>query len=319
MRCGDGWHGGCYASRAMPTSFPRLAPRSARVAHPRGPSWLAVAAWTTAGLLACGSNPGSVNGTINGSAFDPADAAYIVTAGRTAIGGGVDTTITMATTGGLCELFSDDEALRSTKALVLDLVGGGTVTAGQTFTVDPTSPLGSIASYEELDATGSEIDDANGMSGTIRVTAASGGMVSGSFDLMMGIGEGAPLSHVTGTFNAQGCALREARLMPTLPAALERSSSAFGDPAVGCAAVSELNQALDQAALPYRVDCWELGGHALSLLPGGRGPGQERDGSHGERDAAPLRRPWSSSTDCARQGQTDADLLRAACASRRLP
>jgi hypothetical protein len=156
--------------------------------------------FVSAALLGCGGHPGSVSGTINGNSFNPADAIFFVTAN-----GNVVTTVIMATTDGICGRLSSDQSLKSAQALTLSLVASGTVTAGQNFDVNPSGRNSSEVIYGRSDPTCHEIDDSSAASGKIIVTAVSGDTLSGTFDVMMGVGAAVPRSHIIGTFNASSC------------------------------------------------------------------------------------------------------------------
>ncbi len=168
-----------------------------------------------------GSAVGSatINGNINGHAFQAADAIAAnvmvpIQGTTTTASSGL---VAIASNSGLCADVNANKEPKSTQYLLLAFTDVNPAT-GQTST--PTAPgvyvvsSGStppprwaIAFYYQTDASCLAVAGASetAVSGTITLSSVNNGSYSGSFDLTMGSGASAAADHVTGSFNAPNC------------------------------------------------------------------------------------------------------------------
>lgn len=186
---------------------------------------LTVLAIAVAAAIACTSGGGgsgitgtaTVTGTLNGHAFQAADAlsatAMVPVQGGTPANSGL---VTIASASGLCQDASANLEPKSTQYLFLVFTDVDLVTSQ---TSPPTAPgvyviasgtqasKVAIARYDQSDAFCHAVPGAaeNATSGTITLTAVNAGSYSGTFDLTMAGGGASPVDHVTGQFNAPFC------------------------------------------------------------------------------------------------------------------
>ena len=164
-------------------------------------------------LSACGGgSPGSVTGVIHGTSFSISDAisATITNPGQT--GPEQSAVILMSTTSNLCADLQATPVSHPNEKLIgiilIDVNGTtfNTPTAPGTYTIFQGSgtPPAKAASFgaSVLDATCKDVptSDATATTGTVTLSAVSGNVFSGSFDVTLDSGD-----HVTGSFDPEEC------------------------------------------------------------------------------------------------------------------
>ena len=175
---------------------------------------ISIALACTSGGVGALNGTATVNGLLNGHAFQAADAiaAYVVVPiGATAAGSG---SVTIASNLGLCQDANAYIEPKNTQYLLLAFTEVNPTTgqfspptAPGVFVVSGTGTQIAIASYTQTDASCHEIPGApeTAVSGTITVSSLNNGSYSGSFDLTLVGGASAPADHVTGSFTAPNC------------------------------------------------------------------------------------------------------------------
>lgn len=169
-----------------------------------------------ASLAACSSSSGgAVSGTPPGGGFDLADSISASVMTSDGAGGSASSArIVLASTSGLCSDASAsppvDRKLQRFIRIELSDVNGATSTtpaAPGTYTIYPNT--GSVPPKEALLDTGGfddtcqpvDDDDATAQSGSVTLTAITGGAFSGTFDVTLNTG-----GHLTGSFDPEPCA-----------------------------------------------------------------------------------------------------------------
>jgi hypothetical protein len=176
---------------------------------------ISIALACTSGGVGPLNGTATVNGLLNGHAFQAADAiaAYVVVpiGANPAAGSG---SVTIASNLGLCQDASAYIEPKNTQYLLLAFTEMNPTsgqftppTAPGDFVVAGTGTRMAIASYTQTDASCHEIPGAaeTAVSGTITVSSLNSGSYSGSFDLTLVGGAIAPADHVTGSFTAPNC------------------------------------------------------------------------------------------------------------------
>jgi hypothetical protein len=178
--------------------------------------------------LACNTGGGgsaavgsaTINGNINGHAFQAADAiaANVMVPIQNTTTTASSGLVAIASNSGLCADVNANKEPKSTQYLLLAFTDVNPTT-GQTST--PTAPgvyvvssgtglpppKVAIAFYNQTDASCRDVPGAfeTAVSGTITLSSVNNGSYSGSFDLAMGGGATGPADHITGSFNAPNC------------------------------------------------------------------------------------------------------------------
>lgn len=165
-------------------------------------------------VCGCASNGASVSGSVPGGGFDFKDT---ISATVTVDDGNGGTSsyaqIVIGSTSGLC---SDAAAMppidrKGARAIVIELrdINGAMSTApaaAGAYTIYPNTgsepPKSASLSTVGLDNTCQTVDaqTASAQSGTVTLTAVTGGVYKGSFDVMLNTGD-----HITGSFDPTAC------------------------------------------------------------------------------------------------------------------
>jgi hypothetical protein len=190
-------------------------------------SLIAVAALAALGS-ACGGSAGAsatLTGTIKGQTFTPKDAES--TTGSVTVGSNTINAASIVITDqtGLCADVAASKEPKSSHYLVIvlaTLTQTGAIVAASSpgdYVIFNTVGLPSSANFavmfgQTTDATCSDViaNDAIGVSGTVHLTTASGGVFSGTYDVQLSAVDsnhnpvsGGTNEHVTGTFSTAAC------------------------------------------------------------------------------------------------------------------
>lgn len=158
----------------------------------------------------------TVNGTLNGHAFQAADA--VAATAMLPVGGTTTTVsagmVTIASSPGLCAAANATTEPKNTQFLLLAFTDINPAT-GQTsppaapgvYVVSGAGSQVGIAFSYQTDASCHLVAGASesATAGTITLTSVSGGSYSGSFDLTMTGSGTAPADHITGSFSSPYC------------------------------------------------------------------------------------------------------------------